>query len=503
MARRYGGWLLLLAGCLAAAGPAQAQPAPTATGGVPIVEAGLRAHAFLDRMVRVTGRAATGKTGVSGYGFVVGEHATAQGQPGYLVVTPDHLIHDPANPTLRFEPPRVSFYTDRDRNVAADVLDVRLPPQQGDLDVLVVPKLTTRPMPDVVMADTQALLPGMATWQLGLPDTWVLGSASARFALREPAGWLNFEGLDGSPGAVGGAVVTELGLTGMVVGFGPGLGTPARVLPVDLMATKFREWGLAWGIPKAGEAVPAAPNAGNVAANAAPVAPAAPPKLAPPKNDFGALTVMMLLPSELATRGNWVPPDARVSPWARSGAALLAAPRMGANRIGELPAGYLLPQELWARGAYEIQARLDNGAWFLLGSPGQPMGYVAGTDVVEVWPPEKPGTAPQGKVVREFPLKAGKAVLRDAGTHYDLTAPLLCDLAVCDTILIYTPIPPTPGGIVPTFQVPRIAGSWQQNDIFEIHVPLPRALVETKGAVLMTCVGLESSCRQERLPVGG
>ena len=131
------------------------------------------------------------------------------------------------------------------------------------------------------------------------------------------------------------------------------------------------------------------------------------------------------------------------------------------------------------------------------------MGYVAGSDVVEVWPVEKPGAPPQGKVVREMPVKAGKAVLRDAGTHYDLVAPLTCELAVCDAILVYTPIPPTPGAILPTFQVPEIKGSWQQNDTIQVHLALPRALAETKGAVLMTCVGLENSCQQEKLPVGG
>jgi len=279
------------------------------------------------------------------------------------------------------------------------------------------------------------------------------------------------------------------------------------------MAAKFREWGLAWDIMPAGTAArtagagaasaAASPGAGNLATNAtpAPSPPAASP--APPSSPFGPVTIVTLLPAELVTRGSWIPPGARVSPWARSGAVLLGAPRKDANRVGEIPAGYLLPQELWSGGAYTIQNRIDNGAWFLLGTPGQPLGYVAGTDVVEVWPAVKPGTPAEGKVVREFPLQGGKAVLRDAGTHYDMTVSLTCDLAVCDSILFFTPIPPSPGAIVPTFQVPRIAGSWQQHDAADAHVLLPRALVETKGAQLIACFGLENGCRQQRITFGG
>jgi hypothetical protein len=469
--------------------------------GAPIEEASQRAHSFLDRMVRITTRVTPDATGVIGYGFVVGERATAQGQPGYLIVTADHLVRDPGNSTARYQPPRVTFYADLTRNAVAEVLDVRLPPQQGDLAVLVVPKPSIPPPQAAVMGDTQALLPGMATWQLGLGGLWLAPSASARFALREPAGWLNFDGLDGSPGSAGGAVVTELGLVGMVVGPRPGPNAPVRVVPVELMAAKFREWGLAWNIPTAGAPTPAVPGTGNVATNAPSNRPATPPRSA--ASEFGPITIVTLLPFELATRGSWTPPDARVSPWARSGAVLFGAPRKDANRVGALPAGYLLPQDLWTRGAYEIGNRIDNGAWFLLGTPGQPLGYVAGTDMVEVWPAEKPGTPPEGKVVRELALTGGKAVLRDAGTHYDLTVSLTCDLAYCDSVLIYTPIPPSPGAITPTFQVPRISGSWQQNDTTEVHLPLPRALVETKGTQLVTCFGLQNACHEQRLPIGG
>jgi hypothetical protein len=506
------GLLLLL--CLAASTAAQAQPTQQQTvGPLPIQVASEHAQAFMDRMVRILARGLPGKSPTAGYGFVVGDHATADGQPGYLIVTADHLVRDPANPAQRFPPPQVIFNVDLAKVIPAELLEQHLPPQQGDVAALVVPKSSIPQPQPAQMGDTQALLPGMATWQLGLPGTWRLANANARFALREPTGWLNFDGLEASQASVGGAVVNELGLVGMVVGR-PSANAPVRVVPVELMANKFREWGMAWnlsGAPSPTVAATSQPSGagGNQASNApASVAPSGPPpnpsrSIAPGSNEFGSLTIVAMLPAELATRGSWVPPGARVSPWLRSGATLWGAPRRDANRVGALPAGYLLPEELWARGAYDIQSRIDKGAWFLLGNGGQPMGYVAGTDVVEVWPAAKSGTPPDGKVVREFPLKGGKAVLRDAGSHFDLDVSLTCGLAVCDSILIFTPIPPSPGAIVPTFQVPAINGTWQQNDVVEVHFPLPRSLVDTKGTELVTCFGLETACQQQRVPIGG
>ena len=211
----------------------------------------------------------------------------------------------------------------------------------------------------------------------------------------------------------------------------------------------------------------------------------------------------MLSPSDLAARGSWVPPGARVSPWSGSGAPLMGSPSKGAIPVGALPAGNLLPPDLWARGAYEIVDKIDDGTWFLLGVQGHLLGYVSGSDVVEVWPAEKPGTPPEGKEVRDIKVPGGTAVLRDAKTHYNLTLPLTCALVYCDSVFIFTPVPPSPGSITPTFQIPQITGSWHANDSIVVTLPLPRAVVETKGTRLVTCVGLQYSCEQQPIDIGG
>jgi hypothetical protein len=145
-----------------------------------------------------------------------------------------------------FWPVRVLFYANLTYNVAAEVLDVHLPPPGGDLAVLVVPK---RSIPlSAAMGSSQALAPGMAAWQLGLADKWTKPDAIGRFALHEPTGWLYFDDLDGSPESAGGAVITESGLAGMVVGRGPQATAPVRVLPVELIAAKFKDWGLSWNL---------------------------------------------------------------------------------------------------------------------------------------------------------------------------------------------------------------------------------------------------------------
>lgn len=486
---------VLLAAALLPASPARAQQGPS-----PAAAAQQHAQAFLDRMVQVSGRSIGSGATASGFGFIVGERATAKGEPGFLIVTADHLIRGAGNAPAGSLPARVLFYADPTRNVPAEVLDVHLPPQQGDLAVLVVAKPAIAPLQSAVMGSTEALVPGMAAWQLGMAGTWTTPNATGRFALREPTGWLSFDGLDGSPESAGGAVITELGLAGMVVARAADAAV-VRVVPVELMAAKFKEWGLAWNIPAATPPAPAAgaaPPAGQQAAAAAPAAPQPPPaSLLTPR------TILTLLPSELAARSSWVPPGARVSPWSGSGAPLMGSPSNGAIRVGALPAGNLLPPDLWARGAYEIQDKIDDGAWFLLGSSGRLLGYVSGSDVVEVWPADKPGTQPDGKVVREIEVAGGKAVLRDAKTHYNLTLPLTCAVAYCDTVAIFTPVPPSPGSITPTFQIPQLSGSWHENDGIVVTVPLPRAVVETKGTRLVTCVGFQLSCQQQPIDIGG
>jgi hypothetical protein len=270
------------------------------------------------------------------------------------------------------------------------VLSPHLAPGQGDLAVLAVPQPPLPALKPAVMG-SQALAAGAAAWQLGTAGGRAPNAANARFAQRDQNGWLVFDGLEGSDESAGGAVVTEFGLSGMVVGRGGDATAPVRVLPVELIAAKLAEWGLPWDIaaagskpkPPAASPAPAAPGP-QASSSQPPPHPRPPPAaLLPPTS------VLTLLPTELASRGNWVPDGARASPWPGSGATLLGAPTRGATRVGALPPGRLLPQDLWAHGAYDIQARLDNGAWFLLASEGRLLGYVAGTDIVEVWPPEK------------------------------------------------------------------------------------------------------------------
>jgi hypothetical protein len=115
----------------------------------------------------------------------------------------------------------------------AEVLDVHLPPPGGDLAVLVAPKPSMPPLSGVAMGSSQALMAGMAAWQLGHADQWTTSDVTGRFALQAPTGWLYFDHFDGSPESAGGAAITALGLADMIVGNGSPTAT-ARVLPVEL-----------------------------------------------------------------------------------------------------------------------------------------------------------------------------------------------------------------------------------------------------------------------------
>ncbi|MCW3477903.1 hypothetical protein, partial [Limobrevibacterium gyesilva] len=215
------------------------------------------------------------------------------------------------------------------------------------------------------------------------------------------------------------------------------------------------------------------------------------------------LQPLPLLDSEAAARGSWVPPGARVSPWTATPAPLWAAPRKETTRIGAIPPGSQLPADVWASGAYEIQRKLDGGAWFLVATGGQAMGYVSGNDIIEVWPaPAGPAPA-TAKPVRQWPVAGRDATLRDAGTHYDLTVPMTCKLAFCDSIQVFTPKPPDQGAIIPTFQVPRINGAWRQDETVDVRVLLPRRIVETKGTQLVGCIGQGDGCEPQTLLSGG
>jgi hypothetical protein len=370
------------------------------------------------------------------------------------------------------------------------------------------------------------VLPGAPLWQTGRPGDWQPATQPGRYVGRLPAGWLSVDGLATDPGAAGGAIVGSQGLAGMLVG-GPGDGT-ARVLPVDLMAARFRAWGYAWDIPPAAGPATRAPSGGSLASLTAPagsatgtgavgsmpaptpaspaipvihpVAPAAPPlQLAP-------VAVQALAPAELAARADWLPPGARLSPWASGSAPLYTLPSAAAQRLGALPPGTQLPHSLWAQGVYAAQLRLDGGAWFLVAAEGQPIGYVAGRRVIEILPPLPAGAPPVGRVLRRWSVAGApdEATLRDAGAYDDLTVPVLCRRSFCDTVQIYTPQPPAAGAAVPTLRILPITGQWSLNEAIPVHLQLPHSLVGNPTARLLACVGQGSDCdEQNLLPAGG
>jgi hypothetical protein len=86
-------FIFLLAMALALAPAARAQEeAP------PIARARANAEPFLNRMVRVVVDPTAGGASQTGFGFIVGERATATAAPGFLIVTVDHLVRSASNP---------------------------------------------------------------------------------------------------------------------------------------------------------------------------------------------------------------------------------------------------------------------------------------------------------------------------------------------------------------------------------------------------------------------
>jgi hypothetical protein len=479
--------LARLVPALLAASPAQGQPRwqPTRPVAQQSPQGLEHARAFLDRMVRVTARGPDG-TALSGYGIIVGDGATEQGAPALVIVTADHLLRGPAGQ----DPPRAATITPFGNLGASPdtiVSAKHLPPGQGDLAVVLIPRASTARFRPVPAAGTLALLAGTPAWQSGRQGQWQPADSPGRFALRDPTGWLTFDGLDSSPAAAGSAVLTDAGLAGMLVGPDGGA---SRVLAVEQIAARLREWGFRWDLPS-----------GTDAATAGKQPEAAKFRLQP-------VQLVPLLPSEAASRASWVPPGARLSPWADTQIPLFSAPHKDTTRIGTLPPGTQLPVPLWASGAYEIQRKFDDGAWFLVGAAGtdgllQPLGYAPGADVIEIWPPAPPAQVEAGRLVREWAAGARRARLRDAGTHYSLTVPVACTRDFCDGIAVYTLRAPDPGAITPAFQMLPIAGAWQRGQVAEITVMLPRRIVETDGTTLMACMGLAGSCDPQKLLPGG
>ena len=494
-------------------------------------------------MVRVVGRQVPGGEGVTGYGFVVSLHPTANGAPGLLIA-----VRRPCSCAIRWHPHPVSRPTNGHllpgnlaHPVAGQLLDAHLPPGQGDLAMIVAPGQVATPFRPVAMADLHALLAGAAAWQSGRAGTWeppiepghfhpapAIRLAELRWLARRT--WRR-RGRDPSP---------RKGLAGMLVSEDAAAkaGIPARVLPRRSHGRQNPFLGPDLGFPPRRRRKPN-PKRARIAGHAhhagrrgrPPRCANVHPRHAGPrrhrhsnyqaqrracgKSRSGARpTGPALHAAELAAaRSSWAPPTARppVALGKPAPAPLFALPREDSRRLGALPPGRQLPQPLWESGAYQLQRRLDGGAWFLAGAEGQPIGYVRGADVMELWPPP-PANAPPptGKVVQDWVVNdqgnanTAHATLRDAGAYDDLTIPVACRREFCNSVMIYTPGPPAPGAIVPTLRILPINGAWRQNAIAMVHVQLPHAVVDTKGVKLMACIGQGTDCdEQQLLPPSG
>ena len=511
---------------------AAAQPAVQQLGrpGTPAqVSPGLiQAQAFVNRMARIAVVRVDGQTPEEAFGFVAGELAVPGGGTTVLLVTADHFIREPARGGAAPQRISVLIYGDLGHVRPATLLEQRLPPALGDLAVLAVALPTGSGLSPARYMEGHDFVPGSLMWQVGRPGSWQPAAIAGRFSLYDPKGWLTIDGLEAVRGAAGGAVLGARGLAGMMVSDQPEPGGISRVVPADVLAAKFQEWGLPWGLalPEGSTQAPGTASIAGATGSAAPSltgqATAAMPAPvdagpSPGRAQGGAQTAgispgparlgppIAMVPisgTELQARGAWFPPGARVSPWYRRGAVLWAAPRKESTPVSTIPAGRNLPRLVWQSGAYEITQKLDGGAWFLVATAGQVLGYVAGNDLVELWP-VPPDPAQAGSVVREWGPAPLRAVLRDAKTHYDLSAVVTCKREYCSTVQVYTPEPPADGAVVPTFHVPRIDGSWQQKASIRLHVWLPRRVVESKGVRLMACVGRDADCDEQPMLVEG
>ncbi len=493
--------------------PADAQtPAPAPLPGLQ------QARNMLDRMVRVVGRQTPGLPGETGFGLITGEQPGPQGTTLLVIVVPDHLVRDPARADGRFLPPGVLFPAEPARGVSAQLLEQRLTPAEGDLAVILVTKPTSLRYRALTAANTTLLIAGTPAWQSGRANELTTNPVPGRMALRDRVDFLDFAGFDNRPASAGAAVVGDRGLIGLVTGPNQTDRLLTRVLPVEMISARMRAWGLPWDIAVpdgvappastgslsamtgsgaaptglAASTVPTAPSAISAPASG-PAAPAGAFQLAP-------LSIVMLLPAEAAARTSWTPPDAKASPWADTPVRVFSSPRRDAPQIATLPPGRTLPADLLSRGGYDIVGKYDGGAWFLLGTGGEPIGYAAGGDIVEIWPMQQTSGLAGGKVIREWNAAPGQlGVLRDVGTAFELETAVTCKAEQCDSIIIYTPVPPNAGSIVPAFQVLPLSGSWKRNDVMAVRMAVPRRVVETAGTKLYACVGREGDCDQQTL----
>ncbi len=447
------------------------------------------AKAMVERVVRVTGRQTPGIAGQTGYGLIVGQEANASGETVLVVIVPYTVVRDPERPGTVFQPPALAFSDAPLRLVAATLLPEQLPPERGNLSVLHVAKPATFKAGAAMMADPGSVLPGVPVWQVGNTTDFPPATAAARLAYQDQVGWLLFEGIDNAPVAIGAAVVGEHGLVGLAMGPSPADPIVTRVLPLPFISVRTRAWGHNWDIPLESNAGARGITVGPTRYNN------------PRQADGMALAPINLIPllaAEASARSSWTPEGAMVSPWYDRATRLFASPRREATVVGVIPAGRYLPEERWRDGAYTVLGKLDGGAWFQVATSGQPLGYVNGSDVVEIWPLLQTAGLGGGKVVREWNGAGGRnALLRDTGTAFELETTAQCNLPRCLSAILYTPAPPQTGAIVPAFQVAPLRGVWHKGDLVSLRALLPRRVIETEGTRLYACLGGEIACTEE------
>ncbi len=470
--------LLLLAviAALACTAPARAQTPPSGFD---------MAKSLVGRMVRVTGRQAPGAVGQAGYGLVTGEEANSRGETVLLVVVPYNVVRDPERPGAVFQPPGIVFAGEPLRHYAGEVLAENLPPDRGNLALVSVRKPESFRTVPAMMADAGTVLPGVPVWQAGLAADFAAATAAGRLAYQDQVGWLLFDGIDNTAAAIGAAVVGDHGVIGLAMGPAPQDPVTTRVIPLPFVAMRVRAWGHAWDISAAGSAGARGMTAG-------------PTRYTPTRQGDGMalapIRVVPLLDAEATARSSWVPKGAKVSPWFSRAASLFGSPRREAAMVGVMPAGRYLPEDLWRDGAYDIAQKLDGGAWLHIGTSGQDLGFVSGADIVEVWPALREGGS-AGKVVREWTGAGGKpAVLRDAGTSFEIEVGVECALPRCQSAILFTPPPPEAGAVVPTFQMAPLRGVWRKGEMVPLRAMVPRQAIESRGAVLLACAGNQDEC---------
>ena len=468
--------LLLALAALACIEPAFAQTQPNGFE---------MARSVVERMVRVTGRQSPGVIGHVGYGLITGEETNARGETVLLVVLPYNIVRDPERPGATFQPPSVAFAAEPLRLYEGELLAENLPPDRGNLALISVRKPEKFLAPPAMMADPGAVLPGVPVWQAGLSSDFSAATNAARLAYQDQVGWLLFDGIDNMTAAIGATVVGDHGVIGLAMGPAPQDPITTRVLPMPFVAMRVRAWGHAWDI-----ASESSPSARGITAG--------PTRYTPTRQGDGMalapIRVVPLLDAEATARSAWIPRGAKVSPWFSRPANLFGSPRREAAMVGVMPAGRYLPDDLWRDGAYDVLQKLDAGAWFHIGTSGQDLGFVSGADVVEVWP--SPGDAAStAKVVRQWTAAGDTpATLRDSGTAFEIEAAVECTLPRCLSAIVFTPPPPEPGSISPTYQMASLRGVWRKGEIVRLRAMLPRKAIETRGALVMACAGTADEC---------